>query len=121
MAINSRSAYDATCQEAHEIVKSCVASVLQGIKDGEVSRDDLNDRVHQECNDSLIYTVSHYVCVWGLPDENDAIEDGLSSPSNFGEALAAQAFCNLENAVNYYSDEFESAFQVREDSEGDES
>ena len=122
MAINSTdTAYDATCREAWKIVRSCVDSVIQGIRDGEVSRDDLSDRIHSECDDSLIYTVSHYVCVWGLRDEVDAIEEGLSSPSNFGEALAAQAFCNLESAVNDSADEFEAAFQVKEDSEGGES
>jgi hypothetical protein len=38
----------------------------------------------------------------------------LCSPSNFGEALAAQAYCNVRAALNAI--DFSDAFEVAEDS-----
>ena len=121
MAISSsKTAYAATVTEAHEIVRACIKSIVQRIGAGEVTRDSLSETISEECNDSLIYTVSQYICVWGLRDETDAIEEGLSVPANFGEALAAQAFCNLESAVSSRGEEdFEAALVVREDQEAE--
>lgn len=115
-------AYTATCKAAWEISRSCQAEILRAIKDGEVTdENDLDEKVHQTVDDFLIYNVTHYVCVWGLRDEEDAIEEGFSSPSCLGDALAAQAFLNLRASLNHA--EFEEALQVANDAreEGGES
>jgi hypothetical protein len=120
MAINStEEAYNATCREAWGIVNSCIASIESRITEGEVTEEDLSAAIRQAWDDSLIYTVSHYVCVWGLQDQSDAIEEGLCTPSNFGEALASQAYVNLEAAVSEH--DFSDAFAVRSDMEAESS
>lgn len=116
MARNNGSAHDTACREAHAIVKGCVDSVMEGIKAGEVDDDSLHDRIHEEVDNALIYTSDQWVCAYGLPDEEDAIEEGLcSEPASFSDVLAAQAYCNLRSAVCAYSREFEEAMQVAED------
>lgn len=107
--------YNEACRAARAIVESVIDSITQGIRDGEVTEDTLNDRIHEECDNALIYTSDQYVCVWGLRDTEDAIEEGLSSPQNFGEALAAQAFCNLRAEVSEH--DFSDAFEMRADSD----
>jgi hypothetical protein len=88
---------------------------MEGIKAGEVDEDTLHDRIYEEVDNALIYTSDQWVCAYGLTDEEDAIEEGVCEPKNFGEALAAQAHCNLRSAVCAHSDEFEEAMQVAED------
>lgn len=125
MAINStEEAYSATCREARGIVDSCIAALLSRIKEGEITDEDsLTEAIDSEVDDSLIYTVSHYVCVWGLQESEDAIEEGLCTPSNFGEALAAQAYCNLRSEVQShdFSEALAVAADAREEKEGVES
>jgi hypothetical protein len=113
VARNDGSAYDAAYREAHAIVEGVIASVLEGIKAGEVDEDSLSDRIHEECDNALIYTSDQWICAYGLPDEEDAIEEGLCEPSDFREALAAQAFCNLRAYVA--SHDFSDALAVAED------
>jgi hypothetical protein len=115
VARNDGSAYDAAYREAHAIVEGVVASILEGIKASEVDKNTLFNRIHEECNNALIYTSDQWVCAYGLTDEEDAIEEGVCEPKNFGEALAAQAYCNLRSAVCAYSETFEEAMAVAED------
>lgn len=110
MARNDNSAHVAACREAHAIVKRCVDSIMEGIKAGDVDDEEsLHDRIHEEVDNALIYTSDQWVCAYGLPDEEDAIEEGLCEPNNIEEAIAAQAYCNLRSAVCAHSDEFEEA------------
>lgn len=110
---NCQDTYGAASKAAREIVQGCIDSVLQGVRDGEVTEENLSDRIFTECGDALIYISDQWLCVYGLPECEDAIEEGLCSPSNFGEALAAQAFCNLRSAVEAH--DFSEAFAVAED------
>ena len=113
---NAKDAYSAAIKAAREIVRGCIKGVLQGIRDGEVpTEDELSDRIHEECDNALIYTSDQWLCAYGLPENEDAIGEGLCSPSNFGEALAAQAFCNLRAAVEAH--DFSEAFAVAEDAQ----
>lgn len=57
MARNDGSAYDA-------IVEGVIASILEGIKAGEVDEDSLNDRIHEECDNAPIYTSDQWVCAY---------------------------------------------------------
>ena len=113
MARNDGSAYDAVCREAHAIVEGVVASILEGIKAGEVDEDTLPDRIHEECANALIYTSDQWVCAYGLRDEDDAIESGMCEPTTFNRVLGAQAFLNLRSAVSEH--DFSDAFAVAED------
>lgn len=107
-------AYRAASRAAANIVRGIVNSIEEGIRLGEVtSEEDLSDRIHEECDNALIYTADQYACVWGLPDTEDAIEEGLSSPSCFSDALGAQAYCNLRAEVS--SHDFSDAFEVARD------
>lgn len=117
-------AHSAAQKEAYEIVNRVIESLTERIRSGEIADEDaLTDAMLEEIDDSLIYTHTHYLCVFGLSDGDDAIEEGLCSPSNFGEALAAQAYANLRAAVE--SHDFSDAFAVASDaameSEGSES
>ena len=108
-------AHSAAHKEAYEIVNTVVESLTERILSGEiVDEDGLTDAMHEEIDSALTYTHTHYVCMFGLPDGDDAIESGLCSPSNFGEALAAQAYENLRAAVE--SHDFSDAFAVASDS-----
>lgn len=119
-------AHSAAHKEAYEIVNTVVESLTERIRSGEIADEDgLTDAMHEEIDSALTYTHTHthYVCMFGLPDGGDAIESGTCSPSNFGEALAAQAYENLRAAVE--SHDFSDAFAVASDaameSEGGES
>ena len=111
MARNDGSAYDAAYREAHAIVEVVIASILEGIKAGEVDEDSLNDRIHEECDNALIYTSDQWVCAYGLRDDEDMLE--ICRPESFREALQAQAFLNLRSAVSEH--DFSDAFAVAED------
>lgn len=117
MARNNGTAHSAAESEAWEIRQGVVASIMERIKAGELtSEDELSDVIHEECDSALIYTSDQWVCAYGLRDERDAFEEGLiSEPSNVTEVIAAQAFLNLEDAVNGASDDFTTALQVAED------
>ena len=108
-------AYGAASKAAWEIVQSCIDSVLQGIRNGEVTGEEyLSDRIHEEVDNALIYTSDQWLCAYGLPENGgDAIEEGICEPKNFGEALGAQAFMNLRAAVDAH--DFSEAFAVAED------
>lgn len=111
---NCQDAYGAASKAAWEIVQGCIDSVLQGIRDGEVTGEEyLSDRIFEEVDNALIYTSDQWLCAYGLPENEDAIEEGLCTPVNFGDALAAQAFCNLRAAVEAH--DFTDAFAVAED------
>jgi|688.fasta_scaffold514674_2 hypothetical protein len=108
-------AYEAVCKEAREIIAACEDALRARIRDGEITDEEsLSDAIHEEADSACIYTNAQYVLVFGLRDEEDAIEEGLCSPSNFGEALAAQAYCNVRAALNAI--DFSDAFEVAEDS-----
>ena len=108
-------AYEAASKEAREIISACEDALRARIRDGEITDEEsLSDAIHEEADSACIYTASQYVLVFGLRDEEDAIEEGLSTPSNFGEALAVQAYCNVRSALN--SIDFSDAFAVAEDS-----
>jgi hypothetical protein len=109
----STNPHAAATHDAHKIVEGIVASILGQIKAGEVTEDTLSDCIFTEVDDALIYTADQWVCAYGLRDVEDAIEEGLCEPKNFGEALAAQAFCNLQTAVGEH--DFSEAFAVAED------
>jgi hypothetical protein len=114
-------ARSAAQKEALEIVNLVIESLTERIRSGEIADEEgLTDAMHEEIDDSLIYTHTQYLCVFGLPDGDDAIEDGLCSPSNFGEALAAQAYANLRAAVepHDFSDAFAVASDAAMESEG---
>ena len=113
MAGNDGSAYDAAQREAHAIVEGVIASILEGIKAGEVDEDSLNDRIHEECDNSLIYTSDQWVCAYGLREEDDAIESGMCEPTTFQDALTAQAYLNLRSAVSEH--DFTEALAVAQD------
>ena len=107
--------YEAACREAYMIVSQHADSIRSRIAAGEITDEEiLSDAIHEEADSACIYTASQYVLVFGLRDEEDAIEEGLCTPSNFGEALAAQAFCNVRAALNAI--DFSDAFAVAEDS-----
>lgn len=105
--------YNVACEVARKIASDVIDSVTEGIKAGEVTEDTLSDRIHEEVDNALIYTADQWICAYGLRDEEDAIEEGLCSPSNFGEALAAQAYCNLRAAVSAH--DYSDALAVAED------
>ena len=114
-------AYDAASKAAYEIVQSCIKSIESRIEAGEITEeDDLNDAIHTEVDDSLIYNNAQYVCVFGLRDDEDCIEEGICTPESFGQALAAQAYCNLRSAVNShdFSDALAVAADKRAETEG---
>jgi hypothetical protein len=114
MARSDGSAYDAACREAHAIVEGVIASILEGIKAGEVDEDTLSDRIHEECDNALIYTSDQWVCAYGLRDDEDAIESANGcEPTTFLDALCTQAFLNLRSAVSGH--DFSDAFAVAED------
>ena len=113
MARNDGSAYNAAYREAHAIVEGVIASILEGIKAGEVDEDTLSDRINEECDNALIYTSDQWVCAYGLRDEDDAIESGMCEPTTFQDALTAQAFLNLRSAVDGH--DFSEALAVAED------
>lgn len=107
-------AYSLACEAAHLIVAQCIDSLTERIRSGEiVDEDDLPDAIHEEVDSVLTYTRDQYALAWGLRDEEDAIEEGLCRPSNFGEALSAQAYCNLRAAIE--SHDFSDAFAVASD------
>jgi hypothetical protein len=108
-------AYEAACKEAREIIAACEDALRARIRDGEITDEEsLSDAIHEEADSACIYTATQYILVFGLRDEEDAIEEGLCTPSNFGEALAAQAYCNVRSALNAI--DFSDAFEVAEDS-----
>ena len=111
MARNDGSAYDAARREARAIVDGCVESILDSIKRGEVDEDSLHDRIHEECDNALIYTSDQWVCAYGLDEEEDMSE--ICRPESFQEALTAQAYLNLRAAVSAH--DFSDAFAVAAD------
>ena len=113
MARNDGSAYDAARREARAIVDGCVESILASIKAGDIDEDSLHDRIHEECDNALIYTSDQWVCAYGLDEEEDAIESGMCEPGTFAEVLGAQAYLNLQAAVS--SHDFSEALAVAAD------
>ena len=111
MARNDGSAYDAARWEARAIVDGCVESILDSIKAGDVDEDSLYDRIHVECDEALIYTSDQWVCAYGLDEEGDILE--ICRPESFQEALAAQAYLNLQAAVSAH--DFSEALAVAAD------
>ena len=112
MARNDGSAYDAARWEARAIVDGCVESILASIKAGDIDEDSLHDRIHEECDNALIYTSDQWVCAYGLDEEGDIL-DVCQYVESFGEALTAQAFLNLHAAVS--SHDFSDALAVAAD------
>jgi hypothetical protein len=107
-------AYDAASQAAYEILQSCIASLENQIKEGEITDEEsLSDAIHETADNALIYTRDQYILAWGLREEEDAIEEGLCEPKKFGEALAAQAYCNLRAAIQGH--DFSDALAVAAD------
>ena len=117
MSDETQKAYEAASRAAHAIVRSAVESIMGTIQAGEVTdQDDLHDRIHEEADNACMYTADCYALVWGLPNEEDAIEEGLcSDPSDFNAVLTAQAYCNVRAAIACHADEFEAALEVAED------
>lgn len=110
----TREAYNIASQAAYAILNSCEESIRERIKNGEIKDEEsLSDAIHEEADESCMYTADQYALVWGLRDREDAIEEGLSTPQNFGEALAAQAYCNLR--FELLQIDFSDAFAVAED------
>lgn len=111
-------AYEAASRAATDIYNGVIESIREAIKSGEVTDEEsLSDRIHEECDSAIIYTADQYALVWGLRGNEDAIEEGLSSPTNFEEALSAQAYCNLRHEVSEhdFSDDFEVAKDLAEE------
>lgn len=108
--------YDAVHRAAHDLVRGQVASILGEIASGHITDEDqLTDAIHEHADGAIIYTHDQYLAAWALRNEEDAIEEGLCSPSCFGDALAAQAYCNMRAAISEYMDEFTEALQVAAD------
>jgi hypothetical protein len=115
MADMTQKAYEATSVAAHKIARGIVESLCDAIKAGEVTDSDgLADRMHEECDSACIYTADRYALVWGLPDEEDAIDSGFTEPRCLTDVLTAQAFLNLRTAVEG-AEEWEELLQVAED------
>jgi hypothetical protein len=117
MSRTSRTVYDAVHQEAYNMVRD----IVEGIKadDSITTEDELYDAVHQACDDALIYTVDQYTCLWGLPDADDAIEEGMVEPKTVQGVVAAQAYLNIAQAVNEHHEEFMDIIAQRADREND--
>ena len=111
MARNDGSAYDAARREARAIVDGCVESILDSIKAGDIDEGSLSDRIHEECDNAVIYTSDQWVCAYGLDEEEDMSK--ICRPESFQEALTAQAFLNLQAAVSSY--DFTEALAVAAD------
>lgn len=105
MARNDGSAYDAAQREAHTIVRDVEAGVLEAIHRGEVTGEsDLDDRIHQEIDDALIYTADQWVCAYGLRQERDPFSEGLlETPDSIEQVIGCQAFLNLSDAIDHGS------------------
>lgn len=92
-------AYRAASATARAILESVVESVKDAIEAGEVTTDDLHERIDEEVDNALVYTADQYAVVWGMPDpDDDAISD--SGAKDWNEALSKQAFNALLCAVN---------------------
>ena len=111
MARNDGIAYDAARREARAIVDGCVESILDSIKAGDIDEGSLSDRIHEECDNAVIYTSDQWVCAYGLDEEEDMSK--ICRPESFQEALTAQAFLNLQAAVSSY--DFTEALAVAAD------
>jgi hypothetical protein len=108
--------YDAVHRAAHDLVQGQVSSILSEIAAGNITDEDqLTDAIHEHADGAITYTRDQYLAVWGLRDEEDAIEEGLCTPSCFGDALAAQAYCNMRSAISEHMEEFTEALQVAAD------
>jgi hypothetical protein len=98
----SSDAYSAASKEAHQIAKDTAQSIAQEIVYRHeakiaVSEEELQDLTHETIDSALIYTVTHWVCAWGLSDASDT---GISeSAEGFDAILAARAYENLSEAV----------------------
>ena len=110
-------AYDATSRAAWEIVKSITDEIERMIKDDEITdEEEISDRLHELIDWALTYTRDQYICVWGLRDETDCIEQGTCEPRNFSDVLASQAFMNLGSACSRdWSTELQVASDAREE------
>jgi hypothetical protein len=95
-------AYSAASKEAHAIAKDTAQGIAQEIVYRHeakiaVSEDDLQDLTHETIDSALTYTVTHWVCAWGLPDASDTSIS--ESAEGFDAILAARAYENLSEAV----------------------
>jgi hypothetical protein len=77
--------------------------LLRAIRDGEISDEDaLNDRIHEDVDNALIYTADQWVCAYGLRQERDPFSEGLlEKPDSIEQVIGCQAFLNLSDAVDH--------------------
>lgn len=112
-------AYEAACRAAAEIFKSCVSSIEARIAAGEISRDadgysdELNDAIHQEADDSCIYTSDCWILAYGLSEADVDDLGGFGDVTDINAAITRQAFANLCAALSEH--DFDDAFAVAED------
>lgn len=102
------------------MVRACEASIRERIRSGEVTdKESLSDTIHEEADNACFYTSDCWVLAYGLPDREDAIEEGLCEPGCVRDAVTAQAYCSLRYELSQI--DFSDAFAVAEDSELEQS
>lgn len=95
-------AYNEVSKEAHEIARDTAQGIAYEViyahERGEtMTADELQDLTHERVDSALTYTVTHWVCAWGLPDASDS---SLSDDADgFDKVLAARAYENLSERV----------------------
>lgn len=95
-------AYETVSKEAHEIARDTAQGIAYEViyahERGEtMTTDALQGLTHERVDSELTYTVTHWVCAWGLPDASDSsISD---SAEGFEQTLAARAYENLSERV----------------------
>lgn len=122
MSDKTNAAYRAASAAARAILYEVVSSIKDAIENGEVSAGDIHERIDEEVDNALIYTIDQYAVVWGLPDpDEDAISD--CGANDWDEALSKQAFHALRDAVNNaesWESLCEDAAEEREEDDSDE-
>lgn len=95
-------AYETVSREAFQIARDTAQGIAYEViyahERGEtMSEEELQDLTHERVDSALTYTVTHWVCAWGLPDASDSsISD---SAEGFEQTLAARAYENLSERV----------------------
>ena len=107
-------AYNAASRAAHELVGLVGEGLFLQIQAGVVTdAESLSDALHEAVDGALTYTVTQWVCAWGLPDCDEGWSDGSE---NFDKALAIKAYENLMGAVNnQFGSRFQEMLQVAAD------
>lgn len=110
MSDKAKLAYEACSAAAYEEVRLCGESILNQIREGELTNEEeVRDALMETVDNALIYTNMQYICAWGLPDADD---DCADQAQTWDKALGARAFCNLENEVSrMFNSEFEQALE----------